>query len=77
MSHTLIRNALLQPHGSQERFDPEFPVLMRCEACGKHAYGPRKHMSEALREHRENQCSARSVKHQGEPLVARVLYPRL
>lgn len=69
------REALLRPHGASERFDPELSVVMRCELCGKHAYGPRKYMSEAMREHRESVCPMRRTR-ADEPQVARIFYPR-
>lgn len=41
-----------------ERFDQDHPVAMKCEDCGRIGYGPRKHMREALLEHREK-CPVR------------------
>jgi len=69
-------DALTNPHDSEERFDPDFPIAYRCEDCGRVGYGPRKHLSEALREHRQSDCPARRTKID-EPHVTRLLYPRL
>lgn len=71
-----LEDAFIRPHPASERFDPEFPVVMRCDKCGKHAYGPRKHMSEAMREHQQSDCPARHTK-ADEPQLMRILYPRL
>ena len=69
-----IADAVIRPHPFAERQDPDFPVLMRCDRCGKHAYGPRKHISEAVREHQETVCPARHTSKTG-PLM-RLFYPR-
>jgi hypothetical protein len=73
---TLRREALLRPHPASERFDPEFPVAMRCEKCGKYAHGPRKYMAEAMREHQRSVCPMRHTQ-PDTPQVMQVLYPRL
>jgi len=70
-----IQDALIRPHHSQERFDPDFPVAMRCEKCGKVGYGPRKHAREAMREHQRSECSARKTR-ENEPQLMRIFYPR-
>lgn len=67
--------AILNPHPAYERFDPDFPVTMKCEKCGKHAFGPRKHMSEAMREHHLSDCSARRTR-PDDPQIMRILYPK-
>lgn len=73
---TLARDAVANPHPPEERFDPEFPVAMRCAKCGKHAFGPRKHMAEAMREHQVSDCASRTTK-VDEPTVMQILYPRV
>jgi len=70
------QRAIFDPHPGNERFDPDFPVTYRCELCGKVGWGPRKHLPEALRIHRESDCSARSTK-QDEPGSFRLTYPRI
>lgn len=69
------RDALLNPASADERFDEDFPTVMRCEKCGKHAWGPRKYMKEAMEEHLRSACTARVTK-DGEPSVMRIYYPR-
>lgn len=71
----LEKDAMVRPHDATERFDPDFPVVMKCVLCGKRAYGPRKFMAEAMREHRESVCTARHTK-ADEPNVMRIYYPR-
>ena len=71
--------ALHNPHGSgqdTERFDPEFRVAMKCGHCGKIAYGPRKYMREAMKEHWESDCPARHTKVANETSVMQTLYPK-
>jgi hypothetical protein len=71
------REAEHNPHGSStERFDADFPTAMRCGDCGKFCYGPRKYMSESMREHRESHCPARRTRID-DPHVMQVLYPRI
>lgn len=67
--------ALHQPHPGTERFESDFPVVMRCEECGKLGMAPRQHVSEAMREHRESDCPARRTK-ADEPNIARIFYPK-
>jgi hypothetical protein len=67
------REALHRPHDPQERQDPEFPIAYKCEACGKVGYGPRRLLSEAVREHNEH-CSARR---NTEEHAARIFFPRI
>lgn len=69
------KEALHTPHHPVERFDADFPVVMRCELCGKFAHGPRQFISEAMREHRESACPKRHTK-ADEPNVTRIFYPR-
>lgn len=76
IGYTMRREALLRPHGANERYDPEFPIMMRCKKCGKHAYGPRKYASEAMREHQESVCPARHTT-ADEPQAMEILYPRI
>ena len=69
------REALIAPAPADERFDMDHPTVMRCEKCGKHAFGPRRYMREAMREHQESVCPARHTK-PDEPQVMRLYYPR-
>lgn len=55
-----------------ERFDPEAPIAARCNKCGKLAYGPRKLIPEAMREHQESVCPAKTK--QDEPTFFRLYY---
>jgi len=73
--YTLMRDALARPHDSRERFDPDFPVAMKCEKCGRIGHGPRRFMAEAMREHQQSECSARKSR-ADVPQVMRILYPR-
>lgn len=66
---------IARPHDPAERIDPNFRVAMRCDLCGKLAYGPRALMAEAMREHRESDCPKRHT-HADAPQVARILFPR-
>jgi hypothetical protein len=68
-------SALHLPGHPAERFDGDYPVVMRCELCGKFAHGPRGLISEAMREHRESACPKRHTK-ADEPNMARIFYPR-
>lgn len=72
---TTLRRALHEPHPFKERIDPEFPVAMRCEKCGRVCYGPRKHMAEAMREHQNSDCPMRHA-HADEPQLMRIFYPK-
>lgn len=67
--------ALHDPYPGPDRFEPGFPVVIRCDECGKLGMAPREHVREAMREHRESDCPARRTK-ADEPNVARVFYPR-
>ncbi len=69
-----MQDALIRPHPATERFDPGFPVAMRCSKCGKVGYGPRDQMQDALREHMESECPAR---HKDGPQITQILSPRL
>ncbi len=55
----LVRN---NPIPQDERLDWEHPVAMRCNRCGKHCFGPRKFLREAMSEHWESDCPARHTK---------------
>lgn len=68
--------ALLSPHPASERFDPQFPVAMKCSRCGKIAYGPRQAMRDAMVAHWEEDCPARHTK-ADQPKEMRLLYPRV
>ena len=70
-----VESYIHHPHDPVERMDPEFRVAMRCELCGKLAYGPRSLIGEAMREHRETTCPSRHTKPDA-PLVTRILYPK-
>jgi len=70
------REALFRPAPESERFDPEFPVAIRCSQCGKMGYGPRKHIEEAIEEHRQK-CPARVRAENTEKVLEnRIFYPR-
>lgn len=69
-----IEESLYTPHPASERFDPDFPTAMRCADCGRLGYGPRKHMEEAIDEHRKV-CPARVSHDQTQPFVTRIFYP--
>lgn len=71
-----IANAVNNPHPASERFDQEFPIAMQCNRCGKFAYGPRKHMRDAMKEHWETTCPARRSQADA-PMEMRLLYPRV
>jgi hypothetical protein len=68
-----LEQFVARPHDPAERMDPEFPIAMRCEGCGKLAFGPRKLMQEAIREHKRSECPARKAN--PDP-VTRIFYPR-
>ncbi len=70
-----VIDSLQRPHDPRERFDGDFPVVMRCELCGKFAHGLRSLIREAMREHRENDCPRRHTR-PDEPNVHRIFYPR-
>jgi len=55
-----------------ERFDPEAPIAMTCNKCGKLAFGPRKLMADAMREHQESVCPAKTK--QDEPTIFKLTY---
>lgn len=69
-----LEHALIQPHPTSERFDPDFLVAMHCKKCGKVGHGPRGQLQEALREHMQSECSAR---HKDGPQITQVISPRL
>lgn len=69
------QDAIHRPHGSKERFDPEYPVVMRCSRCGKFGQGPRRNLREAIQEH-AGKCPARHTK-ADDPTVMTILYPRI
>ena len=76
IGNTLRRfdEALHRPHDPRERFDGNFPVMMRCEDCGEVGMAGRADVSLAMKEHRESYCKARRTK-ADQPLVMRVAYP--
>lgn len=67
--------ALFTPQPDHERWDLDVRVAMRCNRCGKHAYGPRRYMREAMQEHWASTCPARRTKADA-PLEARILVPK-
>lgn len=67
--------ALFDPHPEHERWDPDIRMALKCNRCGKYAYGPRRHMREALQEHWATNCPARHTKADA-PMEARILVPR-
>lgn len=69
------QEALHNPHDAGERFDPLFPVVMRCSRCGKFAQGPRGLMKEAMEEHWQSTCEARHTKADA-PMQAQIFYPQ-
>lgn len=69
------REAITHPHPATERFDPDFPTALACDDCGKYTYAPRRHMAEAMAEHRRSYCNARTTK-VDEPHLCTILYPR-
>lgn len=71
-----IERAIHAPHDGKERFDPEFPVALRCQFCGTHGYGPRKNMQEAVREHLR-QCPAKRTRANAAEYGTQILYPRI
>lgn len=77
IGNTLRRfdEALHRPHDPRERFDGNFPVMMRCELCGEVGMAGRADVREAMREHRESYCKARHTK-VDDPHVMRIAYPR-
>ena len=68
------QEALITPHAPSERFDPDFPVMMRCELCGEVGMARRADVSVAMQEHRESYCKNRHTK-PDEPNVQRIVYP--
>ena len=71
-----LAETLHNPHPGHERFDDQFPVAMKCNRCGKIAYGPRAFMREAMNEHWNEDCPARHTKADA-PKEMRLLYPRV
>ena len=71
----LIHDALVRPHDAKERFDPDFPIAMACDRCGRVCHGPRRFMAEAIREHQQSDCPMRHT-HVDDAQVMRILYPR-
>lgn len=73
-----IAHALYEPHGDQgmERFDPEFPIAMRCQQCGQIGHGPRRDMQDAIREHTRN-CPAKRTRLKQVEYGTQILYPRV
>ena len=76
IGNTLRRfeDAIVRPHDPRERFDGNFPVMMRCELCGETGMANRGDISAAMKEHRESYCKARHTK-PDEPNVQRIVYP--
>ena len=76
IGNTLRRfdEALVRPHDPRERFDTDFPVLMRCETCGEVGMARRGDVKLAMKEHRESYCKARHTK-ESEPNTMRIAYP--
>ena len=70
-----FERAIHTPHDPRERFDGNFPVMMRCELCGEVGMAGRADVREAMAEHRESHCKARHRK-PDEPNVMRIVYPR-
>ena len=68
-------DALYDPHPGDDRFDPDFRVAIKCNRCGKRAYGPRRFIKEALDEHKKSHCPARHTK-VDMPIEAQITYPK-
>ena len=68
------QEAFVRPHDSKERFDLDFPVMMRCAECGEVGMAKRGDISAAMKEHRESYCRVRSAK-QADEFVQRIVYP--
>lgn len=67
--------ALFEPQPEHERFDLDVRMAMQCQRCHKFAYGPRRYMSEAMKEHWAHDCPARHTK--ADTLMeARILVPK-
>ena len=66
--------ALHKPHAASERFDPDFPVMMRCEVCNEVGMARRGDVSAAMKEHRESHCKVLKAK-QTDEFVQRIAYP--
>lgn len=58
----LTRLTQHNPVPEGERFDLDHPIALRCNRCGKHAFGPRRFMREAMQEHWDHHCPARHTK---------------
>ena len=69
------REAVVEPYPGQDRFDPDFPVVMRCEECGKLGMAPRHLVSQAMYEHHNSDCPSRKTKPDA-PNVTRIFYPK-
>ena len=67
--------AIHTPHDPRERFDGNFPVMIRCEVCGEVGMAGRADVHEAMREHRESYCKARHTK-PDVPNTMRIAYPQ-
>ena len=68
------KEAVVRPHDSQERFDLDFPVMMRCAECGEVGMAKRGDISAAMKEHRESYCKVRKTAQPVE-FVQRIAYP--
>lgn len=66
-----IETALVDPHGGQDRFDPEFMLALQCLTCGKIGQARRKDVREAIRDHIERKHTT-----DDEAVHVRVLYPK-
>lgn len=71
-----VEEAIHRPHDPVERMDPDFPVSMKCNKCGRVGHGPRKHMREAMREHQQSDCPMRKTM-VDVPQVTQLLFPRI
>lgn len=69
------QEALVHPHPGYERFDRDFPTVMKCNLCHKHVMAPRSIVMDEMKDHWANHCSARHTK-ADEVREARILYPR-
>jgi hypothetical protein len=67
--------AIHQPHDPRERFDGNFPVMMRCELCGEVGMAGRAEVREAMAEHQRSYCKSR--RRRDEPTTMRIAYPTI
>lgn len=67
-----IERAIHDPQSASERFDLDFVLAMRCEACGKLGMAPRRSIRAAVEDH-AGSCPRR---HDVSSVAVRVFYPK-